>query len=79
MAYEPKPRRILRKTKAMEILPLGNTQWNEHERTDPDFPQKVKLSTTGRAIGYFEDELHAYVEKLAARRDAKLKREKADA
>jgi predicted DNA-binding transcriptional regulator AlpA len=65
-------RRIIRRKALKDYLPLGNTQLREHELHDPDFPKRVPLSTYGRAVGYFEDEVAAYQEKLAQRRDAKL-------
>lgn len=63
------PRRIIRRTALKDYIPLGDTQLAEHEKNDPDFPKKVPLSAAGRAVGYFEDEVITYQEKLVQRRD----------
>lgn len=71
------PRKIIRRKQLKDFLPLGNTQIREHEKNDPDFPKRVPLSTAGRAVGYFEDEVAAYQQKLIERREQKLARERA--
>jgi len=47
---------------------MGETQLAWHERNDPDFPKSVSLSSTGRARGYFVDEVEAYQKAIAERR-----------
>jgi predicted DNA-binding transcriptional regulator AlpA len=66
------PRKIIRRAKLKDYLPLGNTQLRQHELDDPDFPKRVPLSASGRAVGYFEDEIARYQQTLIERRDAKL-------
>jgi predicted DNA-binding transcriptional regulator AlpA len=72
-----KPRKIIRRKALKDFLPLGNTQLREHELHDPDFPKRVPLSASGRAVGYFEDEVAAYQTKLTQRRDERLAGSKA--
>jgi hypothetical protein len=73
MTNSPEPRRIIRRNIVKrDYIPLGDTQFAAHERNDPDFPKRVPLSSTGRAVGYFEDEVIAYQRTLAERRNARL-------
>ena len=73
------PRKIIRRKALKDYLPLGNTQLREHEKNDPDFPKRVPLSAAGRAVGYFEDEVAAYQQKLIERRNERLTGREAEA
>lgn len=67
------PRTVVKKKEAQrKYLPLGDTQWREHERNDPDFPKAVPLTIKGRAVAYFLDEIVRYQKILERRRAQKL-------
>jgi hypothetical protein len=56
---------MIRRKQLREYLALGETQIAFHERHDPMFPKSVRLSSTGRARGYFVDEVEAYQRTIA--------------
>jgi predicted DNA-binding transcriptional regulator AlpA len=58
-------RRMIRRKQLREYLPLGETQLAWHEAHDPNFPKSVKLSATGRARGYFVDEVEEYLKRIS--------------
>jgi predicted DNA-binding transcriptional regulator AlpA len=58
-------RRMIRRKQLREFLALGETQLAYHERHDPDFPKSVPLSSSGRARGFFVDEIEAYQRRMA--------------
>ena len=62
-------RRMIRRKALREYLALGETQLAWHENNDTDFPKSVLLSSTGRARGYFVDEIEAYQKAIAERRE----------
>ena len=56
-------RNLLRPKKAAEKLDIGLSSTWERVKNDPDFPKPFKLSS--RVTVFFEDELDAYIMKLA--------------
>lgn len=59
---EPPRLRVLRAEKACEKLGVRETKLKDLVRSDPTFPKRISLG--GRAVGFFEHELDAW---LAAR------------
>jgi len=63
-----KPRKVIRGRKGLqEYIPLSLTQLWFHEKNDADFPKSFPITGTGRARGYYEDEVLAYQEKMASK------------
>lgn len=60
------PRRILRWPEVHQRTTLSATCVSEQERAGA-FPRRVKL--TSRAVGWFEDEIEAFLDQRAAERD----------
>jgi hypothetical protein len=58
-------RKMIRRKQLREYLPLGETQIAWHEAHDPAFPKSVLLTSTGRARGYFVDEVEEYLKLIA--------------
>jgi predicted DNA-binding transcriptional regulator AlpA len=66
------PRRLLRLSAVQERIPYSRSTILRLER-EGRFPRKVKLSPTAGAkgaIAWYEDEVDAYAEELAAQREA---------
>jgi prophage regulatory protein len=64
----PRPRRILRMAATEDKVGLKESQIRE-KVAEGKFPKPVKLSASGRAIGFIEDEIDAYIEELIAGRE----------
>lgn len=61
-------RTMIRRNNLPHYLGLSVTQIIYYQKRDPDFPQPVPLSVSGRAVAYFEDEVAEYQKKLVKRR-----------
>lgn len=60
--------RILRKNEVCELTGLSKSTIDAKNKVgckyyDPEFPQRFKLSKHGRAVGWYEAEIHAYIAK----------------
>jgi len=64
------PTRILRKPEVMKFAGMRHTQLNEHIAKG-EFPAPIKLTDSGRAVGWLEHELIEWMERRTAARDAK--------
>ena len=61
-------RRILRLPETEQKVGLKETQIRQ-KVAEGTFPKPVKLSASGRAIGWLENELEAYLDELIAARE----------
>jgi prophage regulatory protein len=66
----PPPGRILRMEATCEFSGLSRSQILFHIKRG-DFPRPVKITRTGKAIGFYETELIAWRDERLAARDAK--------
>ncbi|MCC3245444.1 AlpA family transcriptional regulator [Methylocystis sp. WRRC1] len=74
---QPKFHRILRMAEVLAISGFKPTQLGVHiERGD--FPAPVKLTETGRAIGWLEEEIDAWRAARIAARDAETPQQRAE-
>ena len=64
----PFPRRILRMPAVEDRVALKESQIRE-KIAEGTFPKPVKLSASGRAIGFIEDEIDAYIDERLAERE----------
>jgi predicted DNA-binding transcriptional regulator AlpA len=60
LSHSPQPRRVLRLPAVQALVPLSDVQIWRLER-EGRFPRRHKLVEGGRAVGWFEDEVIAYV------------------
>jgi predicted DNA-binding transcriptional regulator AlpA len=60
---------MLRKKEVQRRTSMGKTQLDEAIRAGK-FPRGVPVFEDGRALGWFEDEIDAYIESRRAARDA---------
>ena len=66
---------IKRPTLAKRLgMTIDQVRW--HTRNDPAFPQAVPLSASGRAVGYFTDEVVAWQTSMSKRRADRLAKQK---
>ena len=65
----PVARNIIRLPQVKRRIGMGETQI-EAAMARGEFPKPVKIFESGRAIGWFEDEIDAYLEERAAARTA---------
>ena len=63
-----KNRRILRMAETEAKVGLKETQIRQ-KVSEGTFPKPVKLSASGRAIGFIEDEIDAYIDERIAERE----------
>jgi prophage regulatory protein len=63
-----KNRRILRMAETEAKVGLKETQIRQ-KIAEGTFPKPVKLSASGRAIGFIEDEIDAYIDERIAERE----------
>jgi prophage regulatory protein len=66
-ATKPSPI-LLREPEVRKIVPLGRTQRAEAIARG-EFPKPVKLTASGRAVAWLEEEIIAYVAARVAARD----------
>jgi prophage regulatory protein len=66
---ETQPLRLLRPREAMRRIGVGQTTFFLLAKTDPSFPKACKLSDHGRAIGYCEAELDAWIKGRLSKRN----------
>ena len=64
----PFPRRILRMPATMDKVGLKESQIREKVACG-EFPKPVRLSASGRAIGFLEHEIEEYLDELIAARE----------
>ena len=67
-ASPPRPRRVLRMAATMDKVGLRESQIREKVARG-EFPKPVRLSVSGRAIGFLEHELEDYLDARIAERD----------
>ncbi len=60
--------RILRREEVMTFSGLKRTQLKEHIARG-EFPAPIKLTESGRAVGWLESELHEWLVRRVAQRD----------
>jgi predicted DNA-binding transcriptional regulator AlpA len=56
-------KKVVRKLAAKDMLGISLSGLNELARTDPSFPRTIKLGARGRAAGFIEEELDAWIDK----------------
>lgn len=64
----PRPRRVLRMAATMDMVGLRESQIREKVAAG-EFPKPIRLSASGRAVGFLEHELEAYLDERIAERD----------
>jgi prophage regulatory protein len=64
----PRPRRVLRMAATMDMVGLRETQIREKVAAG-EFPKPIRLSASGRAVGFLEHELEEYLDARIAERD----------
>jgi prophage regulatory protein len=63
-----RPRRVLRMAATMDMVGLRESQIREKVAAG-EFPKPIRLSASGRAVGFLEHELEAYLDERIAERD----------
>jgi prophage regulatory protein len=64
----PRPRRVLRMAATIDMVGLGESQIREKVAAG-EFPKPIRLSASGRAVGFLEHELEEYLDARIRERD----------
>jgi prophage regulatory protein len=64
----PRPRRVLRMAATIDMVGLRESQIREKIDAG-EFPKPIRLSTSGRAIGFLEHEIEEYIDARIRERD----------